>query len=128
MTAPFVFLDSGDRAATVAGLRALADFLETHPEVPAPGRHDTSIMLFTRCNTDTDEQACRAEVDRVAAALGVTPVSRGNYVAARDFGPISYQVVHIPAAAQRAHAARQSYVDVVQYDSDSVAAGAGVPG
>ncbi|HEX5495854.1 MAG TPA: hypothetical protein VFX70_14885 [Mycobacteriales bacterium] len=117
MGTSYRFLAFGDRAAAVAGLRQLADFLESHPQVPAPGRYDTDITLFTRGNTDTDEGACRVEVDRVAAALGVAATSGEHYTAVRTFGPVNYRIVHIPAAAERAFNARRSYHDVVQVDT-----------
>lgn len=98
MAAPFVFLESGDRAATVAGLREFAGFLEAHPEVPAPSTFAMVVYAFTSGYTEADEPACRAEVDRAAATMGVTPQSgRQHYHASRDFGPIRYRVVHIPA-------------------------------
>jgi hypothetical protein len=38
------YADSTERAALIGGLRALADYLESNPEVPAPGYTDVFIF------------------------------------------------------------------------------------
>jgi hypothetical protein len=85
------------RAAWVAGLRDLADFLEGHPDVPVPPAwHSQVIDEFP--DGDTDEQR-RAGVDRAAEAMRVPAAETrgGHYKASVHFGPVGYEVVAIPA-------------------------------
>jgi hypothetical protein len=85
------------RAAWVAGLRDLADFLEGHPGVPVPpAYHTQDISEFP--DGDTDDER-RAGVDRAAEAMGVPAAETrgGHYKAAAHFGPVTYQIVAIPA-------------------------------
>lgn len=98
------------RAALTAGLRALADFLDTHPEIPVCP-HGAEIIFFP----GGDDATARAEIDRIAAALDVTPTGSrgGHYTAARAFGPIAYRAVAIPAAEMAAHEAVSSYAGAV---------------
>ena len=76
--------DAGRRAAVLEGLAAFAAFLTARPDLPL-GAADP--FLYT-AKGGTDEQN-RAEVDRIAAILGVTagdsPIGT-HYAAARDFG------------------------------------------
>ena len=82
-----------ERAELIGGLRDLADFLESNPEVPAHA--DTDMLTFP--NGDWAEKT--AEIDTIAARLGVTAYLAygGHYVAARHFGPVVYRVVAIPS-------------------------------
>ena len=80
------------------GLRQLADYLDAHPDIPlAPYGWD--LLVSTHCDNDTEG---RAEVDRIAAILGVPPdddtADGGHYTAARSFGPVKYYAFHIPAS------------------------------
>ena len=87
---------AADRAAWVAGLRELADFLAAHPDVPAPpAYHTQGIMEFPDGDTDTDR---RAGVDRAAEAMGVPAAEThgGHYKASVRFGPVAYEVVATP--------------------------------
>ena len=89
---------AADRAAWVAGLRDLADFLAAHPDVPVPpAYHTQSIHVFPDGDSDVVR---RAEVDRVATALGVATAESGagHYRAARSFGPAEYLAVALPSA------------------------------
>ena len=91
---------AADRAAWVAGLRDLADFLAAHPDVPVPpAYHDQGITVFPEGGTD-DER--RAGVDRAAGVLGVRAAETrgGHYRASRSFGPVTFDVVVIPSADQ----------------------------
>lgn len=99
-----------ERAAATAGLRALADNLDRHPDIPL-SPHGAELRFFVS-GDDPDQ---RAEVDRIATVLGVTPTERlgRHYIAERDFGPVTYQAVAIPAAQRAAHAAVLSYADAV---------------
>ncbi|WP_320773562.1 hypothetical protein [Streptomyces sp. CRN 30] len=84
---------SGDRAAFLAGLRELTDFLTAHPAAVVP-RHMSVVVLV-----DAPDPAARQRgVQSVAAPLGVPTedIGRGYYDARRDFGPVSYGVVGIP--------------------------------
>lgn len=84
---------SGDRAAFLAGLRELVDFLIANPAVAVP-RHASIVVLVDA----SDSAARRDGVESVAVSLGVPTEDIGRvYVAARhDFGPISYGVVGVP--------------------------------
>lgn len=90
--------DPTRREQVIAGLRELAQFLEDHPDLPVPHGADASPYL-----NGTDEQD-RAEVDRIAAILGKTPVqdTPAHYRVARDFGA---DVVYRATAITEAHMA-----------------------
>jgi hypothetical protein len=121
MTAqPIVPGDLFARTQTIAGLRALADFLEDHPAVPV---HEYGWQFSVHAD-GTDEQEAD-EVDRIADLLGVTPVDDrprgGHYVAAKTFGRITYRVVHIPERRMTAHNALMSYAPVFYTKADEEA-------
>ncbi|MEU5702093.1 hypothetical protein [Streptomyces aurantiacus] len=84
---------SGDRAAFLAGLRELVDFLTANPAVVVP-RHASVVVLVDA----VDSVARRAGVEHVAAPLGVPAedVGLGYFDARRDFGPISYGAAEVP--------------------------------
>lgn len=87
-----------DRAAFINGLRSLADFLESSPDVPVPGNFPGSVTLTVFPDGDTDDEQ-RAGVDSIATALGVSTDEHGthrHYVANLDFGPVQYKAVAIP--------------------------------
>jgi hypothetical protein len=114
MTAHLIPGDLLTRTKVITGLRQLADHLETHPDVPVT-RHGWDLNIYPD-RGDGDGPA-RAEVDRIAAILGVqvndeTPRG-GHYIASRAFGLISYAAVHIPAREMAAHRALMSYTDCV---------------
>jgi hypothetical protein len=112
-----------DRAALVAGLRALADFLEANPAVPVPAScHREDITFFPAGDTD-DER--RAAVDLIACALGAPaadPGGHGHYGAERAFGPVVYKALMISTAARTRADARDSYADVIRLDDVATAA------
>lgn len=88
---------AADRAAWVAGLRELADFLEGHPDVPVPSAYFNQVIdEFPDGDTDAER---RTGVDRAAEAMGVSAAETrgGHYKASVHFGPLGYQVVAIPA-------------------------------
>lgn len=71
-----------DRAEFVAGLRALAEFLEQHPAVAVPSHSSFSTYVFSRA--ELQEQARAATWDK-----GVN----GNYAElTRSFGPLTYTI------------------------------------
>jgi hypothetical protein len=87
------YSDPTERAALIAGLRALADYLESNPEVPAP----IYAQVFT-FPPDGDWWSIRAQIDATAARLGVIAYGSagGHYLAVRSFGPVEYRAVAIP--------------------------------
>lgn len=87
------YTDSTDRAAVISGLRGLADYLESTPEIPAPAY--PVIYMFPSAG---EWAVMRAEIDAAAALLGVTAreTNGGHYVATRFFGPVEYRAVAIP--------------------------------
>jgi len=96
------------RTDLIAGLHALADFLDANPALPVPAL-SADLLVHVR-GTDAEQ---RTEVDRVAGLLGVSVEDQtargGHYTAARDFGPVEYRCVAIPAKVMALHEARQSY-------------------
>lgn len=89
-------IETTHRADTIAGLRALADFLEAHPEVPVSG--EQVISYWTPAGLRTVE--ARAQIDRIAGVLGVTAGPRAvlrsaTHVARRRFGPVVYQAAAV---------------------------------
>jgi hypothetical protein len=97
------------RAKVTSGLRQLADWLDAHPDVPvSPYGWDLSIYP-----QHDDDAARAAEVDRIATILGVTVTDQtsqgGHYTAARTFGLITYEAVHIPRRQRDACKALMSY-------------------
>jgi hypothetical protein len=105
---PIVPGDLFARTQTIAGLRALADFLEANPGVPVH-EYGWEVRHHTR-GTDEEEAA---EIDRIAALLDATPADErndgGHYTASKTFGHITYTAVHIPARRMDAHHALMSY-------------------
>jgi hypothetical protein len=87
------YADSTERTALISGLRTLADCLESNPEVPAPAY--SAVYAFP---PDGDWPVMRAEIDSIAARLGVIARETvgGHYVAVRSFGPVEYRAVAIP--------------------------------
>jgi len=109
------------RAALIAGLRDLADFLEVNPAMPVPSRF-TPQTISVVPDGDTDDER-RAVVDRVAAVLGTkTYDDHGHYGTGRKFGPVEYRAFAISEAAWADHAARNSYNGSIRLDDEAVAA------
>ena len=99
-----------DRTVFVTALRDLADFIETHPDLPLPSSAEVSPYL------SGDDAWERAEVNRIGAVLGVTAALAGDhYQVERRFGGqgmragITYRATAIPAAVMSEHAALMSY-------------------
>lgn len=90
------YASADERTRLIAGFRALADFLQDHPDVPAPCWAD--VMVFPPHCTEGE---MRAEIDQIAARIGAEPVDRtaggGHYTASRRFGPVEYRAVVISA-------------------------------
>lgn len=84
--------------AVTGGLRNLAAFLDGHPDLPL----STGPSPLTVFAHGTDDAEARAEVDRIAAILGVTAAfsfGRNTYKAVRDFGGgVTYEAIAIASA------------------------------
>ncbi|MGW0807980.1 hypothetical protein [Nonomuraea sp. NPDC002799] len=109
--------NSSIRVQLIEGLRALADFLDTHPDVPTNSWVNVSYSV-TAADTsgDDSDDAKRVEVDRVAAILGVTPTqnNRGShYTALRTFGPVEYRATAITQEEMALHQAADTYYGLV---------------
>lgn len=91
--------DPNVRAAYSAGLRALAEFLDTHPGLPVPRYSFSTGLTVYVSGSDADQ---RAEVDRIAGILGTAAreFGPGLYMAERQFcSPVAYQVFAVPESA-----------------------------
>jgi hypothetical protein len=109
------------RAALIAGLRGLADFLAENPAMPLAWF--TARVSMPGEGANDDEQ--RAFVDRVAAVLGITAGITGSsahYRARREFGPVEFESFMIPAAVSARYKAENSYCGSVQVDDDAAVA------
>lgn len=107
MTAP-----DDARRAFVAGLRELATFIETHPDLPLPSSAASEVGPYP---TGTDAER-REVIERAAHVLDVEPVHRGggHYVAVRTFGPVAYRAVAVPVAHAERRSALMTYRDAVE--------------
>ncbi|RAY15208.1 hypothetical protein DPM19_10845 [Actinomadura craniellae] len=116
--APIVPGDLLARHQTITGLRALADFLETHPAVPVE-EYGRDYPIYT--DRDHTEESGRAEIDRIAALLGAQVIDDtadgGHYTTSRTFGRITYRAVHIPDHSGARYAALMTYADNVTPDT-----------
>jgi hypothetical protein len=96
------------RSLIVAGLRDLADFLETHPDLPAP--YSVDVTAFVPRAAD---RVMRAEVDRVASLIGsdidLEQVLYGHYNTGVNFGAVGYRLIGILAQSRADQAAWSSY-------------------
>jgi hypothetical protein len=83
-----------ERQALISGLRELAGFLESNPDVPVPAFID--FLVFPPPAPDDGK---RREVDVIASLIGsvaVTASSYRHYTTSRRFGPVEYRAVAIP--------------------------------
>jgi len=89
---------SGERAAFIAGLRELADFLTANPAVLVPRNASFGVFVDAAYST-----ARREGAEQVAAPLGVPveDIGEGYYNARRTFGPIAFNVIAIPPKEQQ---------------------------
>jgi hypothetical protein len=92
------FADSTERAQLVSGLRGLADYLASIPEVPAPVY--STVYAFPPSG---DWAGMCAEIEAAAVWLGVAAriTDGGHYVATRSFGPVQYRAVAIPPGSDQ---------------------------
>ncbi len=93
----YYYADAGERGRLITGLRALAQFLSDHPEVPAPRWAD--VLVFPPDGTDGEK---RAEIDVIAAHIGAAPLETvsGHYGVSLSFGPVQYRAVAIPGNSE----------------------------
>lgn len=100
------------RAELIADLRTFAGFLEGTPELPVPRHLDITIYPLS----DSDE-AMRAEIDRISAVLGTTPVlDSGHYRTAKAIGRVTYRAVAITRHARQQWQALMSYDGAITPD------------
>jgi hypothetical protein len=87
------YADSTERAALISGLRALADYLDSNPEAPAPIY--SQVYAFP---PEAEWSVMQAEVTAVAERLGGVAYSTygGHVFTGWSFGPVEYRVIAIP--------------------------------
>ena len=87
------YADFTERTSLIGGLRDLADYLESSPDLPTT--NGATVYAFP---PEGDCAAMRAEIDAIAVRLGTTahPTAHGDhYTATRSFGPVEYRAVAI---------------------------------
>jgi hypothetical protein len=87
------YAEPSERAALIDGFRALADYLESNPDVPASGY--ATVYVFPPDGTCA---GMRAEIDAIADLLGVEAqetAGGSHYTATRNFGPVEYRATAI---------------------------------
>jgi hypothetical protein len=87
------YANSTERTELIRGLRGLADYLESNPQVPAPIY--STVYVFP---SDDDWAEKCADIEVIAELLGVPAgiTGGGHYVVTRSFGPVEYRAVAIP--------------------------------
>lgn len=96
------------RAAYIASLREIAQFLEDNPEVPVY-RYGPGLSFGV--NYDEDEEAAIERVRKMAHALGVEVSHRGRqWRANRQFGIGEYGCSYVERAEMDEYRAAQSYM------------------
>jgi hypothetical protein len=87
------YADQDERSRLIDGLRAVAQFLQDHPGVPAPRWVD--VLVFPPDGTDKEEPA---EIDMIATRIGTetSESARGHYFCSISFGSVEYRAVAIP--------------------------------
>lgn len=101
------------REDVITGLRELAQFLEDHPDMPIP-----YIPEFSHCVMATDDAAGVAEVEQIAAALGVGIGSGSHPNACREFAGLKYRAFYVFHEDVCAWDALTSYSGSVQPDDE----------
>jgi hypothetical protein len=87
------YANHDDRSRLIDGLSAVAQFLQDHPDIPAPRWAD--VLVFPPDGPDEEK---RAEIDAIAARIGAktSESARGHYSCSISFGPVEYRIVAIP--------------------------------
>ncbi|WP_219465664.1 hypothetical protein [Nonomuraea rhizosphaerae] len=113
-------MTSNHRPALITGLRDLADFLETNPDIPV--RHPwVALYHFPDGATDQDR---RDQIDKIAAYLGseIDPTDLPDHYQTRiSFGPVTYKAIAISTDARARHNALSTYTGCVEPDSADAA-------
>lgn len=88
-----LYATAEERARLISGLRALAEFIESSPGVPAPLSAGVLVFPSARSNTEM-----RAEIDSIASRIGGQAhwTGGGHYTVSRWFGTVEYRAVAIP--------------------------------
>lgn len=84
------------RAERIAGIRAFADWLEAHPEVPAPNSVRAQHSIFSGSDTDRLGEFMRIARQPSLAAARLESW-RGNFALYLTLGAVDY-CVHMPPA------------------------------
>lgn len=94
------YANPSQRSQLIAGLRAMAAYLESNPDVPAP--QYTTVHVFPGRVTDKEQ---REEIDAIAASVSAEPheIVTGHYGVSRYFGPVEYRAVAIDRSAEHRH-------------------------
>jgi hypothetical protein len=117
-----VLVAQPDRAALVAGLRALAEFYEQHVEVPVVLHPD-----FHHCVVGRDDEVGAAEVRAVAAALGMRATADTHRTEVITwFGSVEFKAFYLTRTEMADYADQMSYATVVQPSSRRLLSGAGL--
>jgi hypothetical protein len=87
------YANTSRRSQLIAGLRDLAEYLESNPDVPAPWG-GTTVYVFP---PDGSNDERRAEIDTIASRVDTQPYefTPSHYVASRYFGPVEYRAIAI---------------------------------
>jgi hypothetical protein len=103
------------RIGVIQGLRALADHLAEHSELPVPLIAEISYHSVG----DTDAEQI-AEIDRIAKTLGQTAehTDADHYRVSRMFDSVEYRAVAVLERAMRRYMATTSYRDSIRIDDD----------
>lgn len=91
------YANEKDRSRFIDGLRALAEYLESSPDVPAPWG-GACIHVFPPPGTNEEK---RAEIEVIATRINAEPceIVSGHYSVSRFFGPVEYRAVAIDRTA-----------------------------
>lgn len=91
------YANAHERSRLIAGLRAMAAYLESNPDVPAP--QYSTIHVFPERGTDQQQ---RTGIDTIAACVNAEPyeIVSGHYTVSRYFGPVEYRAVAIDRSAE----------------------------
>lgn len=105
------------RDRIIDGLRQLASYLAHNPDVPVD-EHGWTLQVHPGPWHDDDQ--AHAEIDRIAALIGVTAASTdrqaSDYIALRRFGLVTYRAVHVTTHRMAAYEALMSYRGSVSPD------------
>ncbi len=87
------YASDDERNRLIGGLHALVQFLQDHPDIPAPRWAD--VLVFP---SDGPDEQQRAEIDVIASRIGTGTgeSTRGHYSCSINFGPVEYRAVAIP--------------------------------